>query len=131
MYFPKMKGIYVGDTLSVENESSSQSLSYIVSQKSKQWQISREPNHTLLPVETFLRAAAEEDGWYGFLPAGGVAELHASPERGSPGQHDRRGVHPGRRVRHWARRPGWPIEFKSYSGMTQVHVFFVDLVMVN
>ena len=68
--------------------------------------------HHFLPVETFLRAAAEDDGRSGFLPAGGLAELHAGPEIGIPGQHERRGLHPGGRVRHRARRPGQPIKSK-------------------
>lgn len=57
-------------------------------------------------VETLLRPAAEEDGGSGVHSPRSVAELHAGLEVRLPGQHERRGLHPGGGVCHRTRRPG-------------------------
>lgn len=61
---------------------------------------------SLVFAETLLRPAAEEDGGSGLHPPGSVAELHTGLEVWLPGQHERRGLHPGGRVCHRSRRAG-------------------------
>lgn len=59
-----------------------------------------------LIVETLLWPAAEEDGGCGLHSPRSVAELYPGMEVWLPGQHERRGLHPGGSVCHRSRRTG-------------------------
>lgn len=80
---------------------------------------------------TLLRSAAEEDGGSGLHSPRRVAELHPGMEVWLPGQHARRGLHPGGSVCHRSRRPGGCSRHVDHTGRFEIKRYFQCLLCLQ